>query len=112
MRAEWGFTLVEVLVALFILGAAGMAILSTTGHAMGSVHGFAERERRMWDQDRLMSAYTLLDHRDLERRLGTRIEGPYDVRIDRLDINVYQISLGLRGLAPDLMTVIHREREP
>jgi hypothetical protein len=70
-----------------------------------------ERERELADEDRLLSAYTLLARPDLDRRLGIRDVGPYLVKVQRPEPTLYRVALS-RGQAPDvedLVTVVFRQ---
>lgn len=102
MHTERGAVLLEVLAAVTILGAAGLALVHV---ATGGVRATAEakiREQEQADADRLLTAYTLLTRTELDRRLGDRHVGPYVVNVQRPEREVYRISIA------DLVTVVHR----
>ena len=107
-RASAGFTLLEALIALTILGIAGTAMIGVAGQAVATGAKAADEERVVQDLDRLITAYALLDRRDLERRIGTELVGTYAVTIGRLDLDLYAVSVGRQGMPADLSTVLYR----
>jgi type II secretory pathway pseudopilin PulG len=108
--SERGIALLEVLVAVMILGITGVSFLELVTAGTRAVGVARERERVMADEERLMAAYTLLSHSDLDRRLGQRQVGPYLVRVQRPERSLYRIALGIKGTATqeDLVTVVFR----
>jgi prepilin-type N-terminal cleavage/methylation domain-containing protein len=107
-----GFALIEVLVALGILGIAGLALVEVAAQSLITLDRVRQVEQRLGDEDRLLSAYTLLDRRDLNARLGWRRVGPYDVVVDRLHLSLFRVSIGPANSVPDLVTVIYRPGAP
>ena len=105
---ERGGVLLEVVVALVILVTAGVALVETASHAVRAAGRLAEVERTLVDQDRLLTAYSLLDRRDLERRVGWRIVGPYAVTVRRHGFELFGVAVGRPDAAPDLETVLYR----
>jgi len=108
MSSRRGFALLEVLVALAILGIAGLALVEVASQSLVTLDRAREVEQRVADEDRLLSAYTLLSGRDLGARVGWRRVGRYDVRVDRLDFSLFKVSIGPADGGPDLETVIYR----
>jgi hypothetical protein len=109
-RTEHGAVLLEVLAALAILGLAGLALLELVAGHLEAVATARERERELWDEERLLVAHALLSATDLDRRLGARAAGPYIVSIQRPERELYRIAVG-RRTAPgmeDLVTVVYR----
>ncbi len=107
---ERGVALLEVLAAVAILAAAGLAITALAAEGARVATRAAERERELADQERLLAAHTLLAGRDLDLRLGARDVGRYVVEIQRPEASLYRISLR-RAAQPeveDLVTVVHR----
>ena len=105
---ERGSALLEVMVALTVLAIAGLAIVEATRTALGATAAARVTEERLLDMDRLLRAHTLLDRRDLGQRTGRRAVGPYVFTIDRLDLELFRVSVGLPGEAPELSTVLYR----
>jgi type II secretory pathway pseudopilin PulG len=100
--------LLEVLVALAVLGLAGLALVEVTAQGLRVLDQAQAVEHRMADQDRLLAAYTLLNRRDLGQRAGLHRVGPYAVRVDRLDFTLFRITVGPAGEPADLATVVYR----
>jgi prepilin-type N-terminal cleavage/methylation domain-containing protein len=103
-----GVALLEVLVALAILGIAGLALVEVASQSLVALDRAREVEQRVADEDRLLAAYALLNRRDLGARIGWRRVGPYDVRVDRLDFSLFRVAIGPADAGPDLVTVIYR----
>lgn len=109
--AERGVALLEVLVALVILATAAIGLLELVDAGTRAVTAARVRERELADEDRLLSAYTLLARPDLDRRLGTHDVGPYRVNVQRPEASLYRVALS-RAEAPDvedLVTVVFRQ---
>ena len=112
--AKRGVALLEVLVALVILSTAVIAFVELVDAGIRAVTEGRVRERELTDEDRLLSAYTLLARSDLDRRLGTREVGQYRVNVQRPEPTLYRIAL-VRGGVPeveDLVTVVYRPEAP
>lgn len=104
---ERGALLLEVLAALTIFGASALTTLSLLTQLSESEHRAQAVERRLTDQDRLLTAYSLLEREDLDRRLGTRAVGPYVVEVQRPAPTLYRVTIGDSG-GVDLATLLHR----
>lgn len=107
---ESGAVLVEVLVAVAILGFAGIALVELLGAGTRATVAAQVRERELADEERLLTAWSLLSRRDLDQRLGRREVGPYVVEVQRPEGGLYRIGLS-RLEAPemeDLVTVVWR----
>lgn len=107
---ERGIALLEVLVAVLILSTAGLSLTELVGAGTRAVTIARQRERELADEDRLLTAYSLLARSDLDRRLGDRVVGPYVVNTQRPEATIYRIALR-RSSAPDiedLITVVYR----
>jgi type II secretory pathway component PulJ len=103
-----GVALLEVLVALAVLGLAGLALVEVSAQALRALDHAEAVERRIGDEDRLLAAYSLLNRRDLGQRAGLHRVGPYDVRVDRLDLALFRITVGPAGEPADLATAVYR----
>jgi type II secretory pathway component PulJ len=100
--------LLEVLVALAVLGLAGLAVVEVAAQSLRVLQHAQAVERRVADEDRLLAAYTLLDRRELGQRAGLHRVGPYDVRVERLDFTLFRVAIGPAGEPADLTTVVYR----
>lgn len=111
-RGERGAVLLEVVAALAVLSVAGLGLVELVGAHVRAQSLAAERERELWDQERLLTAHALLQAPDLDLRLGSRVTGPYVVTVQRPEPNLYRIAIG-RTTNPqveDLVTVAYRRR--
>lgn len=111
---ESGAVLIEVLVAVAILGFAGLALVELVSAGTRATTAARVRERELADEERLLAAWSLLSRRDLDQRLGRREVGPYVVEVQRPERALYRIALG-RIEAPemeDLVTVVWRPERP
>ena len=107
---ERGVALLEVLVALVILTTAALSMVELLDSGTRAVAEARVRERELADEDRLLSAFTLLDRTDLDRRIGRRVIGLYIADVQRPERVLYRIALARRA-APeveDLVTVVYR----
>jgi len=110
-----GFTLIETLAALAIVGVGVFAILSigvAGAHAVSAVHA---RERQIETADELMRIVTLWPRADLDRHLGDRREGEFILTIQLLTSDVYQLTVrdssAIRAL-PLLVSSMYRRPTP
>jgi len=105
-----GVALLEVLAAVAILGVAGLALVELVAGGTRAVATARAREREQGDEDRLMTAYTLLRREDLDRRLGDRDVGPYAVNVQRPERTMYRIEIRRKKAigVEDLVTVVYR----
>jgi prepilin-type N-terminal cleavage/methylation domain-containing protein len=112
--AERGVALLEVLAALVILSIAALGFVDLVGAGTRAVATARARERELADEERLLSAYTLLTRGDLDRRLGRREVGPYMVEVQRPERTLYRVSLALKESPSheDLVTVVYRPEPP
>lgn len=105
-----GVALLEVLVAVAILGVAAISLIELVAAGTTAVTAARKRERELADEERLLAAYTLLTRGDLDRRLGERTVGPYILNVQRPEATLYRVALR-RSSAPaleDLVTVVYR----
>ena len=105
-----GVALLEVLVALAILFAAGAAATGAVQAALASEGRSARVEAELANADRLLTALTLLTLSDLDLRLGVRTIGDWRVEILRPGAGLYRIAVARAdaGPAPLLVTLVHR----
>ena len=108
-----GAALLEVLIALAILGGTGVAFIGALAEPLSAARREAAREGTLAAADRVLSAMTLLTRDDLDRRLGRRAAGEFTILVDRPTPVLYRIAVAER-VAPErelLVTVVHRPRE-
>ena len=105
-----GVALLEVLAAVAILGVAGLALVELVAGGTRAVATARARELELGDEDRLMTAYTLLRRQDLDRRLGNRDVGPYVVNVQRPEKTLYRVVIRRKEAigVEDLVTVVYR----
>lgn len=113
MRAERGVALLEVLAAVVILGVTGLAFVELVAGATGAVAVSGHRERELADEERLLTAWSLLKGEELDQRIGDHIVGPYVMRVQRPERSLYRLAVG-RSVAPmeELVTVVYRAGAP
>ncbi|HET9292670.1 MAG TPA: hypothetical protein VFO06_00130 [Gemmatimonadales bacterium] len=103
-----GMALLEVLVALAILFAAGAAAVGGVQAALAAERRSALLEAEATDAERLLTALSLLTRADLDLRLGVRNVGEWEVEVLRPEPALYRIALSRKGRAPALVTLVHR----
>ena len=114
LRANRGVALLEVLVAMAILSASGLALVGLVSAGLGAERDARERERTLATEDRVLTALTLLKREELDRRLGHHPVGEFVVDIERPERTLYRIAV-IRAQAPqveDLVTVVYRREPP
>ena len=114
MRNRRGVALLEVLVALAILGTVGLALVTLESAALGAERDARTRERTLAAEERVLAALTLLKRDECDRRLGRHPLGEFLVDIERPERTLYRIAIG-PGDAPqveDLVTVVYRAAPP
>jgi hypothetical protein len=110
MHGERGVALIEVLAAVAILGVAGLALVELVAGGTRAVALARDRERELADEERLLTAWSLLRRDELDQRIGERVVGPYVVRVQRPERGLYRLAVERRA-APgieELVTVVWR----
>jgi len=109
-RAERGVVLLEVLVAVAILAASGLALVSLVSAGLSSEWDARERERTLAAEERLLAALTLLKQSELDRRLGRHRLGELVVDVQRPERTLYRIAVAQERspAVEDLATVVYR----
>jgi type II secretory pathway pseudopilin PulG len=101
--------LLEVLLALTILGMVGAALTALALESGRSVARTAETERELRRASGFLEAVALWPRDDLDRRLGTRRQGAWLLTIDRRSTALYAIRLrDSTGSNELLHTVLYR----
>ena len=115
MRNERGVVLLEVLVAVVVLATAGIGLTELVGSGLRAEREARLRENTLATEERLLAALTLLNHNELDQRIGRRQIGEFIVDIQRPERTLYRIAL-LQEQSPqveDLVTVVYRaENKP
>lgn len=88
-----GAVLLDVLVALVVLGTIGSAAAWKSAEMIRATGRMHAREAEIRAAARLLSAITLWSREDLDRHLGTTRQGAWRLRIDRPDRTLYTIVL-------------------
>ena len=113
MRNDRGVVLLEVMVAIVILATAGIALTEIVGAGLRAEREAREREGRLANEERLLTALTLLNRRELDQRIGRRRIGEFIVAVQRPERTLYRIAL-IQEQSPqveDLVTVVYRREE-
>jgi type II secretory pathway component PulJ len=109
-RGTRGAVLLEVIAALTIFAFAAVGAISLLSQLSESQHRAYANERTVADEDRLLTAYSLLARQDLDLRLGRRTVGPYLVEIERPEPVLYRVTIG-DSSGVDLATLLYRPEE-
>jgi type II secretory pathway component PulJ len=111
--ASRGVALLEVLVALAVLSATGLALAELVGAGVRSEEDSRRRERALATEERVLAAIGLLRREDLDRRLGRHRVGEVVVAVERPEATLYRIALAdtITPEVEEIVTVVYR-REP
>jgi hypothetical protein len=110
LRNERGVVLLEVLVAVVVLGTAGIGLVELVGSGLRAERDGRRREITLATEERLLAAMTLLNRGELDQRIGRRHIGEFIVDVQRPERPLYRIAL-LQEQSPqveDLVTVVYR----
>jgi len=110
VRSVRGFALLEVLAAVSILAIAGLALVDMLDSRLKDLITERSREYELLDEERLLTAWTLLTRPELDRNIGEHDVGPYRVNIQRPERTLYRIALERSSTVgvEDLVTVVYR----
>lgn len=105
-----GFVLLEAMVALAILGGAGLVLVGIVNDALRLESEARRREVEVLAADRVLIAMSLLGRSDLDRRLGLRDAIGLIVDVSRPTASVYRIAVTPQSApgAPTLITLVYR----
>jgi len=109
-NGERGATLLEAMVAVAILAAAGISLVAALDAGVRSEQEARRRERSLLAAERVLTATALLTRDDLDRRLGHHPVGEFIVEVQRPDPTLYRIAIA-EGRTPEveaLVTVVYR----
>jgi type II secretory pathway pseudopilin PulG len=82
-----------VIVAVAILATAGTAAVAMTSESARAVESARAADLRTREASAFMDAVALWPREDLDRRLGERPQGPWRLRVDRPDPELYTLAL-------------------
>ena len=85
--------LLEVMVAMVILGVAGTASVLGAREALSAVERARTLDAEMRSAAALMSAATLWTREDLDRHLGFREQGPWLLWVGRPEPDLYEVAV-------------------
>jgi type II secretory pathway pseudopilin PulG len=106
-----GVILLEVLVALVILGTVGAAMASLAAGVGDDVRRAERRDGEIARASALMEAVALWPREDLDRHLGAHHQGPWVLEIQRLTETLYTVELSDSGDTKALLrTAFYRAR--
>ena len=88
-----GFSLLELLIALVVLIAAGLPLLSLSRQSVASDQHAQAAEARLEGANALLNAHALLRRRDLDIRLGERTVGSFIVRVARPEASLFRVAV-------------------
>lgn len=110
MKGRAGFALLESLMALAILGTAGLALVALVRSGLDGERRARAEETAITTASRVLTAMTLLTREDLDRRLGTHRIGEFDVEVQRPERRLYRIAIAAADAPTSevLVTVVYR----
>jgi len=91
--ARTGMVLLEVIVAMTILSVSALAVLVLSVEDADAVVRAQARAAETQRVSNFLNEVALWPHKDLDRHLGERPEGPWMLRIDHPNAALYVISL-------------------
>lgn len=109
-RDNRGMTLLEILVALAVVATAGVSLVAALGATARAQRSAELAERTTAEASRVLAAVSLLSRADLDRRLGLRAIGRFEVGVQRPEPALYRIAIAERETPAVelLVTVVHR----
>lgn len=109
MRRD-GVVLVEVLIALVILAAAGVSTISYVATLMLDRDRIEQREEELYAAESTLMLHAVLTAPELVQRIGARVVGSHLVTVERPQAELFRIAVSLLE-APDtelVVTVVFR----
>lgn len=105
-----GAALLEALVALALLGSVGSAAAWSASESLRAVERIHAREAEQRAAGRLFTAVALWPREDLDRHLGTSVQGRWRLRVDRPRPALYVVALSDSANGVILLqTALYRE---
>ena len=109
IRSRPGVTLLEVVIAIAIIGIAGIGAVTLVAESWRAVGTTREVERSLRDASAFLEAVALWPREDLDRHLGARAQGPWTMHVDRAAPTLYTVALAdSAGGPPLVVTVLFR----
>jgi prepilin-type N-terminal cleavage/methylation domain-containing protein len=108
IRVRPAFALLEVVVALAILGVAAIELTAVARESLTAAATATDRERDFRAANEFMSAVALWSSDDLDRHLGRRPEGQWTMYVERVTPVVYSVSLADSSGQPLFETYLYR----
>src|SRR5690242_14563181 len=102
-RGRRGVVLLEVIVALTVLGTAGISLLSLAVQSQRAVADAQRGLREIRVAHAFMESVALWGRADLDHHLGSRAEGPFVLFVDHASPEIYRATLfdtPVQGHAP------------
>ena len=93
MRSRSGFALLEAIIALAILGTAGLSLVALIRSGLEGERRTRGEEKLMASASRVLTAMALLTREDLDRRLGTHAVGEFSVEVQRPEQALYRLAI-------------------
>jgi type II secretory pathway pseudopilin PulG len=93
MRNRTGFALLEALIALAILGTAGLSLVAVVQSGLASERRAREEEGTLGTASRVLTALTLLTREDLDQRIGPHPLGEFQIDVARPERTLYRIAI-------------------
>lgn len=92
-HGESGVVLLEVIMALVILGCAGLGVAATLRESMDVVMHARELDEEVAAAGRFLDAAAIWTAPDLDRHLGDRPAGSWRLAVSRFGQHVYRVSI-------------------
>jgi hypothetical protein len=103
VRSDAGAALLEAIVAITILGIAGVSAVVMAADSARTVHHVREVDADVRAASGFLGAVSLWTREDLDRHLGSRVEGAWRLRVDRPTRTLYVVSLADTAGGPELV---------
>lgn len=108
-----GMVLLEAIVALTILAVGATTMVALAASSLDAVSRANDADAETRRASALLEAVSLWPRADLDRHLGDRAEGPWDLRIDRPSPTLYMVVLrDTTNHAVLLATSLYRAEAP
>lgn len=108
-----GMVLLEAIVALTVLAISATTMVALAASSLAAVSRAARLDTETSRASALLDAISLWPRADLDRHLGDRPEGPWDLRIDRPTPTLYIVALRDTAGGPLLLaTSLYRPEVP
>lgn len=112
-RSTAGAVLLEAIVALVILSAAGTAAVTLVSQSAGAVRRARIADAEMREASAFLHAVALWPREDLDRRLGEREQGRWKLIIQRPTPTLYEVVLTDSAVAHEILrTTLFRPEPP